>query len=221
MAGPGDEIAAGAGGHGRLRASRADREQVIGTLKAAFVQGMLDRDEFGQRVGEAFAARTHADLAALTADLPAGLAEAPLTQPARAEDEQLGPRPGKVIAVATALYAGLWAFTFLVPWPADSEGDPPVAVSFLFFSATFIYLLILVIAVGAAVEEWREKHCSGHLTRRSAPSTGGQPARRLPTAGPAGQLPPAGHGDRHTAEAARSRRPRQRRACAEAVPRAS
>jgi len=44
---------------------------VIGTLKAAFVQGMLDRDEFDQRVDRAFAARTHADLAAVTADLPA------------------------------------------------------------------------------------------------------------------------------------------------------
>ena len=39
MAGPGDEIAAGAGGRGHLRASHADREQVIGVLKAAFVQG--------------------------------------------------------------------------------------------------------------------------------------------------------------------------------------
>ena len=73
MAGPGDEIAAGAAGRGHLRASHADREQVISTLKAAFVQGMLDRDEFDQRVSQAFAARTYADLAALTADLPAGL----------------------------------------------------------------------------------------------------------------------------------------------------
>ena len=40
-AGPGDRGAAGAMGHGRLRASDADREQVIDTLKAAFVQGRL------------------------------------------------------------------------------------------------------------------------------------------------------------------------------------
>ena len=47
MAGPGDEMAAAAGpGRGDLRASHADREQVIGTLKAAFVQGMLAKDEF-------------------------------------------------------------------------------------------------------------------------------------------------------------------------------
>jgi Domain of unknown function (DUF1707) len=51
MAGPGDEIAAGAGGRGHLRASHTDREQVIGTLKAAFVQGMLAKDEFDAGVG--------------------------------------------------------------------------------------------------------------------------------------------------------------------------
>ena len=62
MAGLGDEIAAGAGGRGRLRASHADREQVIEVLKAGFVHGRLDRDEFDLRVGQAFVARTYADL---------------------------------------------------------------------------------------------------------------------------------------------------------------
>jgi hypothetical protein len=76
MAGPGDEIAAGKAGRGHLRASHADREQVIDTVKAAFVQGMLAKDEFDLRVGQAFAARTCGELAALTADLPAGLAAA-------------------------------------------------------------------------------------------------------------------------------------------------
>ena len=76
MAGPGDEIAAGAGGRGHLRASHADREQVIGTLKAAFVQGLLEKDEFDLRVGQAFASRTYAELAAVVADIPAGLTTA-------------------------------------------------------------------------------------------------------------------------------------------------
>jgi hypothetical protein len=70
---------------GHLRACHADREQVIGVLKAAFVQGRLGKDELSARVGQALAARTYADLAALTADLPAGLAaERPPYQPARA-----------------------------------------------------------------------------------------------------------------------------------------
>jgi hypothetical protein len=85
MAEPGDEIAAGAGGRGHLRASHADREQVIGTLKAAFVQGMLAKDEFDLRVGQTLASRTYAELTAVTADLPAGLTAAqPPRTPARA-----------------------------------------------------------------------------------------------------------------------------------------
>jgi len=39
-----------AAGCGHLRASHADREQVIGTLKTAFVQGRLGRDELDVRV---------------------------------------------------------------------------------------------------------------------------------------------------------------------------
>ena len=73
--GPGDGMAPTAGGHGRLRASHADREQVIGTLKAAYVQGRLTKHELDTRVGQTLAARTYADLGALTADLPAGLTD--------------------------------------------------------------------------------------------------------------------------------------------------
>jgi hypothetical protein len=51
----------------------ADRERVIDLLKAAFVQGRLTRDELGTRVGQALVSRTGAELAAVTADLPAEL----------------------------------------------------------------------------------------------------------------------------------------------------
>src|SRR5215469_13687061 len=74
--GPGRGQALGAAGFGHLRASHADREQVIEALKAAFVQGRLTKDELEARAGRAFAARTYAELAALTTDLPAGLADA-------------------------------------------------------------------------------------------------------------------------------------------------
>jgi hypothetical protein len=57
---------------GRLRASDADREQVIGVLKAAFAQGRLAKDEFDARVGHAFTLQSCSDLAALTADIPPG-----------------------------------------------------------------------------------------------------------------------------------------------------
>jgi hypothetical protein len=61
---------------GRLRAGHADREQVIRALKSAFVDGRLTKAEFAERTGRTLTARTYADLAALTADLPAELVTA-------------------------------------------------------------------------------------------------------------------------------------------------
>jgi uncharacterized RDD family membrane protein YckC len=54
-----------------LRASDADREQVVGRLHAAATEGRLDSDELDARLREAFTARTYGDLDAVTADLPA------------------------------------------------------------------------------------------------------------------------------------------------------
>ena len=66
-----------------MRASHADREQVVDMLKVAFVQGRLAKDEFDLRVGQVLASRTYADLGALTADIPAGPVRAPSPGPAR------------------------------------------------------------------------------------------------------------------------------------------
>ncbi len=68
---------------GRLLASHADREHVIDVLKDAFVQDRLTKDEFDARVGHAFAGRTRADLALLTADLPAVPPLGPPAEPGR------------------------------------------------------------------------------------------------------------------------------------------
>jgi hypothetical protein len=58
---------------------------VIDLLKAAFVQGRLDRDEFDARIGRALASRTCGELAAVTAGIPAGLIAAlPRRPPVRA-----------------------------------------------------------------------------------------------------------------------------------------
>src|SRR5713101_143973 len=46
------------------------REQVIGTLKAAFVPGRLTEDEFEARAGHVYASRTYAELTEVTADIP-------------------------------------------------------------------------------------------------------------------------------------------------------
>jgi hypothetical protein len=49
---------------------------VIGTLKAAFVQGRLTGEELGERAGQVYASRTYAELAEVTADIPAERTEA-------------------------------------------------------------------------------------------------------------------------------------------------
>jgi hypothetical protein len=117
--------AAIAAGRGRLRASHADREHVIGVLKNAFVQGMLAKDEFDMRVGQTFASRTYAELAALTADIPSGLPEA---QPLRICARPQAPSPENkfvnscacatlaVLAMAAALFMGnVELFFFVAP----------------------------------------------------------------------------------------------------------
>jgi len=209
MAGPGDEITAGATGHGRLRASRADREQVVSTLKAAFVQGMLDRDEFDQRVGQAFAAWTHADLATVTANLPAGLAAAQPPTPARTPGKARVVRPGKAIVVATALYVGI--SPFLVLWPTNSAVvDPSTPPGLLPAAATLIYLFVLVVAGGFAITGRRTKRSVGQLPRGQAPGPGGTASWRPPPVGPGGQLPAADPSHRHSVKAARRLRPGSR-----------
>lgn len=171
MAGPGDEMsAADDRGRGGLRASHADREQVIGILKAAFVQGMLAKDEFDQRVAQAFGSRTYAELAVITADLHVDPSAARSPEPARPRGGAPVLRPGQVLAAATAVYASIWAFAVFPPWPLDSEGDPPRAVIFLVFSTTLIYLLVSAITVGNMLADWIEKRSGG----RPAPGENGR-----------------------------------------------
>ena len=95
MTGPQDPAAAGCD---RLRAGHADREQVIETLKDAFVQGRLTRGELDARAGQALSARTCADLAALTADIPAGRPGRRARPPRPAGGRWPGRPPGRAAA---------------------------------------------------------------------------------------------------------------------------
>ena len=142
MAEPRDESAAG---RGHLRASHYDRDRLVGTLKTAFVQGMLDQGEFTLRVGQALAARTYADLAALTADLPADLPAGSPQWPwaARARLQPSGLRPRRWIAVATVLYAAVWAYVLLAP-----HGGGYPAAPMLVIGGFCAYLSVWVIALG-------------------------------------------------------------------------
>jgi len=193
--GPGDEL--DAAGRGRLRASHADRERVIGTLKAAFVQGRLAKDEFDLRVGQTLASRTYADLAVITADLPAGLADA--GSPRRAAP--LRPRrpmsnaakAGICVAIAVAM---------------------PVLMSFLVGPGAILlfapfYLLASLIAVAQMLAARHDKRSShGQLPPGPEPSRGGLASPRPLRGRPGRQLPPGHGGHRCTAEAARWRLPR-------------
>ncbi len=133
MTGPWDPIAAGAVGCGRLRASDADREQVIDALKAAFVQGLLTKDELGMRAGQALASRTYAELAVIAAGIPAGAIDIrPPLEPARAGAAK---RVNKKMAV--------WGAGVIVLPPA-------LGAAFLTFYGGFLVVL-LVAFIGTIV----------------------------------------------------------------------
>ncbi|MCW3813997.1 DUF1707 domain-containing protein [Micromonospora sp. DR5-3] len=57
-----------------MRVSDAERNQVVEQLNQAVGEGRLTLAEFEDRIGGVLAARTHADLAPFTADLPAAAA---------------------------------------------------------------------------------------------------------------------------------------------------
>ena len=123
-----------------LRASRADRERVIALLKAAFVQGRLDRDEFDARIGQALARRTHAGLAAITADIPAELTAAlPRRPPVRARRRI----PFNTAVTAGACTAGLVNAGMIVAFLSRS---PTAMVLFVVFT-----IIGTIMAIGAMI----------------------------------------------------------------------
>jgi uncharacterized protein DUF1707 len=159
MAGPGDQRAAGAGGRSHLRASRADREQVIEVLKAAFVQERLDKDEFDLRVGQALASSTYPELAALTADIPARLTGAQLTgaRPPEPATEWVNKKAVAAVACATIMLVGMGRVAMMTP-----DGSPlvlPIVV------ATLVLFLVAPTGWLLLFHAWLENR-SG---RRSSP----------------------------------------------------
>jgi hypothetical protein len=119
---------------GRMRASHADREQVVSALKTAFVQGRLAKEELDTRVGQALAARTHAELAMITDDIPAGLAAPVAAGPAR---PVLGVRSGVcVTALAAMLAAVLWSAALSAG--SAAAGAAALAVSGIVIFALFV-----------------------------------------------------------------------------------
>ncbi len=203
MAKPGDQMAGGTGGCGRLLASHADREQVIDTLKAAFVQGLLTKDEFDLRVGQTLGSRTYAELAAVTADIRGGLIGAQLP-PKRAQSQARA-------AGNTAVKSGVCTLTAIILAASTSAaavsgpGAALIMALFLMGIGGIIAVIVALLAAGIRLLESRHrKRSSGQLSPRSSPSAGGQASRRPASGAPTGQFPQVDHGQQHTAEAARS-----------------
>jgi hypothetical protein len=94
-----------------MRASHADRERVIDTVKAAFARGQLTAGELDARVGQALTARTYAELTAVTLSIPAASDLARPPKPVRAQPQRPQNRlvnRGVCIITATTLAAGVW-----------------------------------------------------------------------------------------------------------------
>jgi Domain of unknown function (DUF1707) len=125
MTWPGDAAA-----RGYMRASDADRERVVDTLKAAFVQGRLTKDEFDARVGRTLGSRTYAELATVTAGIPAAppRAQPPPTPPRRVSSAV---RWGTSGLVTLAILAAGIAFASM---PGDGQfGAVAFVMAFVYF----------------------------------------------------------------------------------------
>ena len=70
------------------------------------MHGRLAKGEFDLRAGQAFAARTYAELAAATAGIPAGPTTPKPPAPARAQGGQPVLRPGRVALAAARAVCG-------------------------------------------------------------------------------------------------------------------
>jgi DUF1707 SHOCT-like domain len=208
MTGPEDQAAAG---RDRLRAGHADREQAIETLKDAFVQGRLTRDELDARADRVLAARTRADLAALTADVPAAAGTARPPAPVRRRRPLVRAAAGSG-GCAVVAFAALRIFDVIETEPVTAPGPAPhhslaLALLVVAVAAVVAALLIMGYGVGASIEMRR--------SRRQLPPRPG-PGGRAVEGGQRGRaahgLVPPGPGDGQALSTElRDRQSRQRR----------
>lgn len=203
MAKPGDRMAGGTVGRGRLLASHADREQVIDTLKAAFVQGLLTKDEFDSRIGQTLGSRTYAELAAVTADIPGRLIGAQLP-PKRAQAQARA-------AGNTVVKSGVCTLTAIILLASTSAaavsglGAALIMALFLMGIGVIVAAIVALLVAGIRLLESRHrKRSSGQLPPRSAPGAGAQALRRPASDASAGHFTRVDHGQQHTVETARS-----------------
>lgn len=125
-----------------IRASDADRQQVVDRLHVALQEGRLKLEEFTERVGLAYQAVTYGDLSRLVADLPAVRPQAALAPAVHRSAFADLPGPLKVLWViwlaAVKINLIIWVLLVLdtgylrYPWPlwvAVPSGAALLAVS--------------------------------------------------------------------------------------------
>jgi len=144
-------------GPDRFLASHADRERVIGLLQAAFVQDRLTKDEFDARVGRALAARTHADLAPLTADLPPQPPDV-WARPSWRPENTSARNSARVVAAATVITGAAWAGALLSGTVTQLGGGVALSLTFIWLG--------LVCLFGSVMLEW---HLDKRRRRRPPP----------------------------------------------------
>lgn len=174
-----------------MRASRADREQVVDVLKTAFVQERLTKDELDARVARALAARTYADLDDLVADIPVAAELAPLAQlaagPAAPVPVAAHVPERREVRLAVRTGAGALAVVVAtVSTVAGLGGNPflglAVAVAALLLAAVTAGFAALVVHSATTIESRvrRRKPPSRPAPPRASPDSGG----RKPSAAP-------------------------------------
>jgi hypothetical protein len=199
VTGPEDRAAAAAARAGQLRAADVDREQVIDLLKAAFVHGLLAKDEFGERIGMALASRTYAELAALTADIPAGEPATPTPHPATA-----GKTRRRVSKRAVAGACVLVSAAIMVIDAAHTGSNASAAANQLYLLCILLFLASFI--VFACIHFTQQDQAAGQPPRRPVSDRGdrGERPTRLPApAASAEALPSPGQASGDTAEATR------------------
>lgn len=105
-----------------MRASDSDREKVAGRLSRHAAEGRLDHDELEERVAAAYAAKTEAELAELTRDLPE---KRPRQRRQVVPHVRMAPEVRAYVNVMVLLVV-IWALTgagyFWPVWPALGWG---------------------------------------------------------------------------------------------------
>jgi hypothetical protein len=95
-----------------MRAATADRERTVDVLKAGFAEGRLTQDEYAERMGRAYSARTYGELNALIADLPAGALPLPSGERSGTVAGYQAVTPTNTLAIAAMVLGAAEVFTF-------------------------------------------------------------------------------------------------------------